>query len=152
MDSTGLRAKAETLRALHVPGRPLVLVNAWDAATASLMERAGAAAVATSSAAAANALGYPDGEQIGRDRMLSAVAAIAAAVALPVTADMEAGYGADPQDAAATARGLIEAGAVGLTWRTPPAETRPACCRSSSSSTRSKPSGRSPPTALCPSS
>ena len=114
MDSTGLRAKAETLRALHVPGRPLVLVNAWDAATASVMERAGAAAVATSSAAAANALGYPDGELIGRDRMLSAVAAIAAAVTVPVTADMEAGYGDDPQDAAATARGVIEAGAVGL--------------------------------------
>lgn len=114
MDRTGLKAKAETLRALHVPGRPLVLVNAWDAATASLIERAGASAVATSSAAAANALGYPDGGHIGRDRMLAAVAVIAAAVAVPATADLEAGYGDDPEDAAATARGVLAAGAVGL--------------------------------------
>lgn len=114
MGSDTLREKAEALRRLHVPGRPLLLLNAWDAATARLAEQAGAPAVATSSAAAANALGYRDGEHIGRERMLGAVAAIAGAVTVPVTADMEAGYGDEPADAAATARGVIGAGAVGL--------------------------------------
>ena len=97
-------AKAELLRALHKPGDPHVLVNAWDAASARVVVRAGAPAVATSSAAAAYALGYPDGERISRDEMLGYVATIARAVDVPVTADMEAGYGPSREDAAATAR------------------------------------------------
>jgi 2-methylisocitrate lyase-like PEP mutase family enzyme len=105
---------AERLRALHRPGDPLVLVNAWDAASARVIVRAGAAAIATSSAAAAFALGYPDGQQISRDEMLGSVAVVARAVDVPVTADMEAGYGDSPGDAAATSRGVIAAGAVGL--------------------------------------
>jgi len=107
-------AKAELLRALHKPGDPLVLVNAWDAASARVVVRAGAPAVATSSAAAAYALGYPDGERISRDEMLGYVATIARAVDVPVTADMEAGYGPSREDAAATARGIVEIGAVGF--------------------------------------
>jgi 2-methylisocitrate lyase-like PEP mutase family enzyme len=109
-----LRDKAEALRALHVPGTPLVLVNPWDAASAVIMVEAGAAAVATTSAGAANALGYPDGQRVTREQMLSMVAPIAKAVDVPVTADMEAGYGDAPDAAAATARGLVEVGAVGL--------------------------------------
>ena len=108
------RTAAEALRALHVPGRPLLLVNAWDAASAVVIARCGAPAIATTSAGAANALGYPDGQAISRDEMLASVARIAAVVDLPVTADMEAGYGDDAEDAAATARGVIAAGAVGL--------------------------------------
>ena len=108
------RTKAEVLRDLHIPGDPLLLLNAWDAASAVVIARAGARAVATSSAAAANALGYADGQHLTRDQMLGAVAAIAGAVDLPVTADMEAGYGDEPDDAAATARGVLDAGAVGL--------------------------------------
>jgi 2-methylisocitrate lyase-like PEP mutase family enzyme len=108
------RAKAEALRDLHIPGDPLLLLNAWDAASAVVIARGGARAVATSSAAAANALGYADGQHLTRDQMLGAVAAIAGAVDLPVTADMEAGYGDEPEAAAATARGVVEAGAVGL--------------------------------------
>ena len=108
------RAKAEALRDLHVPGDPLLLLNAWDAASAVVIARAGARAIATSSAAAANALGYADGQQLTREQMLGAVAAIAGAVDLPVTADMEAGYGDEPEAAAATARGVVEVGAVGL--------------------------------------
>ena len=108
------RAKAEALRDLHVPGDPLLLLNAWDAASAVVIARAGARAIATSSAAAANALGYADGQHLTREQMLGAVAAIAGAVDLPVTADMEAGYGDEPEAAAATARGVIEVGAVGL--------------------------------------
>jgi 2-methylisocitrate lyase-like PEP mutase family enzyme len=109
-----MRGKADALRALHVPGRPLVLLNAWDAGSAAVIARAGAPAVATTSAGAANALGYPDGQILRREQMLSMVAPIARAVDVPVTADMEAGYGDGPEDAAATARGVIEAGAVGL--------------------------------------
>src|SRR4051794_24038783 len=108
------RAKAEALRNLHIPGDPLLLLNAWDAASAVVIARAGARAIATSSAAAANGLGYADGQHLTRGQMLGAVAAIAGAVDLPVTADMEAGYGDRPEDAAATARGVVEAGAVGL--------------------------------------
>lgn len=114
MESEHLQAKAETLRALHVPGRPLVLLNAWDAASACLIARSGAPAIASTSAGAANALGYPDGQRVTRDEMLASVAVLAAAVEVPVTADMEAGYGDSPEAAAITARGVLAAGAVGL--------------------------------------
>ena len=114
MDSETLKAKAETLRALHIPGQPLLLLNAWDAASAAVIAHAGAHAIATTSAGAANGLGYPDGQFVTRSQMLATVAPISAAVDVPVTADMEAGYGDGPEDAAATARGVLEAGAVGL--------------------------------------
>jgi len=114
MDTPELQVKAAALRALHVPGRPLLLLNAWDGASAVVIARAGASAIATTSAGAANALGSGDGQRITREQMLGMVATIAAAVDLPVTADMEAGYGDEPADADATARGVLEAGAVGL--------------------------------------
>jgi len=106
--------KAEQLLALHQPGNPLVLINAWDAASARVVVQAGAPAVATSSAAAAFALGYQDGQRMSREEMLTAVGTIVRAVDVPVTADMEAGYGDLPEDAAETARGVVLAGAVGL--------------------------------------
>ena len=109
-----LKLKAEALRALHVPGRPLVLVNAWDAASAAVIARAGAPAVASTSAGVANALGYADGQRLTREQMLVAVAPLAVAVDIPVTIDMEAGYGDTPDNAAITARGVLAAGAVGL--------------------------------------
>jgi 2-methylisocitrate lyase-like PEP mutase family enzyme len=62
------RAKAELLRALHVPGEPLVLLNAWDAGSAAVIAKAGAQAIATTSAGAANALGYPDGQLVTREQ------------------------------------------------------------------------------------
>ena len=114
METSVLQARAEALRALHVPGNPLVLLNAWDAASAALIARAGAPAIASTSAGAANALGCRDGQRITREQMLAAVAPLAAAVDVPVTADMEAGYGDAPEDAAATALGVLAAGAVGL--------------------------------------
>lgn len=114
MDTARLQAKAEALRALHVPGRPLLLLNAWDGASAAVIARAGARAIATTSAGAANALGRGDGQRVTREQMLGMVAPIADAVDLPVTADMEAGYGDTPEAAAATARGVVEAGAVGI--------------------------------------
>lgn len=108
------RDHAATLLKLHAGPRTLVLPNVWDAATAKFIERAGFPAIATSSAAVAWALGLPDGERVSRDEMATAVARIVRSVAVPVTADMEAGYGLRPDDAAATARAVVAAGAVGM--------------------------------------
>lgn len=92
----------------------LVLPNAWDAASARIFEEAGFPALATTSAGIAYAHGYPDGERISREEMLAAVARITGHVSVPVTADMEAGYGRAPQAVAETVRGVIAAGAVGM--------------------------------------
>lgn len=97
-------------RDLHVPGNPLILVNAWDAASARLVEAAGAAAIATTSAGVAWSLGAPDGDALDRDAAGAAVARIAGVVAVPVTADIEKGYG----DVADTIRLVRAAGAVGV--------------------------------------
>ena len=106
--------KAEQFRALHRRGDPLLLPNAWDAASAVLVKEAGFAAVATTSAGVAWVLGRPDGQVLTRDEMAAAVARIAAAVDLPVTADMEAGYGDTPEAVAETVRAALDAGAIGL--------------------------------------
>src|SRR5881227_3488256 len=92
-------ARAEAFRNMH-RGRLLLLPNAWDVASAGI----------------AFTLGYPDGERVSRQEMLTAVERIAAAVRVPVTADVEAGYGNRPEDAALTARVVIEAGAVGMNF------------------------------------
>jgi 2-methylisocitrate lyase-like PEP mutase family enzyme len=112
--SAGLHAKAEELRRLHHELKILVLPNAWDVTSARLLEDMGFSAVATSSAAVANSLGYPDGQHIGRHEMLEVVGRIASAVQVPVTADMEAGYATTAEEMEDTARELLDAGAVGL--------------------------------------
>jgi len=109
-----VREKAELLQSLHVPGRPLLLANAWDAASAAVGAAAGAPAVATTSAGLAWSLGAADGDRIDRDLALAAVARIAAAVDVPVTADVERGFGADAAGVADTVRGVLSAGAVGV--------------------------------------
>jgi 2-methylisocitrate lyase-like PEP mutase family enzyme len=114
MSATSQRQRAEALRELHAGPGLLLLPNAWDVVTARLMEAAGFPAVATTSAGIAWALGYPDGERISRGEMLAIIRRISAAVRVPVTADVEAGYGSSPTAAAETARGVIAAGAVGL--------------------------------------
>jgi 2-methylisocitrate lyase-like PEP mutase family enzyme len=106
--------KAAKLRALHSGPEILLLPNAWDVASARLVEQAGFPAVATTSAGIAFSLGYPDGQKISPEEMLAVVARIAAAVEVPVTADVEAGYGNSPEDAARTARAVIKAGGVGM--------------------------------------
>jgi 2-methylisocitrate lyase-like PEP mutase family enzyme len=111
-----LHDKAVRLRELHRPGQPVVMFNVWDAASARIVEELGAPAVATSSAAIAWLEGYPDGQHISRERMLAGIKRVASAVRVPVTADLEGGYGFSVQDASATARGAIEAGAVGLNF------------------------------------
>ena len=114
MADPGQVAKAEAFRALHDGPEPLVLVNASDAATARIVVKAGYPAVATSSAGVAWLMGYADGENIPREEMLWMVRRIAERVDVPVTADMEAGYGVEPEAVADTVRATVEAGAVGL--------------------------------------
>jgi 2-methylisocitrate lyase-like PEP mutase family enzyme len=104
---------AAALRALHVPGDPLLLPNAWDAATARLVQEAGFPVVATTSSGVAEALGYADRELTPVDEMLAAVKRIARAVAIPVTADLEGGYRLEPAELAERARA---AGASGLNF------------------------------------
>ena len=116
IDVSSQADKAARLRELHHLSEPLVLVNAWDAVSARIVESLGFPAVATGSAGVAYVHGYADGEKIGRDEMLRAVAEITRVVRVPVTADLEAGYGSSPEDAAATVRGAIAAGAVGLNF------------------------------------
>jgi 2-methylisocitrate lyase-like PEP mutase family enzyme len=111
---TEIADKAERLRALHVPGDPLLLVNAWDAASArTVAALPGCQAVATASWSIAAAHGVSDGEALDRDAMIDAVRTIASAVDLPVTADLERGYGDEPRDVAETIAMAIDAGAVG---------------------------------------
>jgi 2-methylisocitrate lyase-like PEP mutase family enzyme len=99
---------------LHRGPRILVLPNAWDVASARIFEDAGFSAIGTTSAGAAFSLGYPDGQKIPREEMLAVVRRIAEAVDVPVTADVEAGFGSTPEEVADTAREVIAAGAVGM--------------------------------------
>jgi 2-methylisocitrate lyase-like PEP mutase family enzyme len=102
--------KFEKLRALHHGPEILVLPNAWDCASARIFEELHFPAIATTSAGVSFALGYADGQNIPAKEMLAAVARIARCVDVPVTADLEGGYG----DASETAAALLETGAVGL--------------------------------------
>ncbi len=106
--------KALLFQALHVGGGALLLPNAWDAVSARMLEQAGFPAIATASAAIALAHGVADGEQVSRDAMVRAIARIAGAVSVPVSADMESGYGESPDEVAETTRRVIGAGAVGV--------------------------------------
>ena len=99
---------------LHRGPKILVLPNAWDVASARIFEDAGFPAIGTTSAGVAFSLGYPDGQKIPRGEMLAAVRRIAEAVEVPVTADVEAGFGNTPEEVADTAREVIAAGAVGM--------------------------------------
>jgi 2-methylisocitrate lyase-like PEP mutase family enzyme len=107
---TSIADKATELQRLHVDPELLVLVNVWDVITAKVAaDVPGTKALATASHSIAAAYGYPDGEVIPRDDMIAAVGRIAGAVDLPVTADLEAGYG----DAGETVRRAIGVGIVG---------------------------------------
>ncbi|MEH0819452.1 MULTISPECIES: isocitrate lyase/PEP mutase family protein [unclassified Micromonospora] len=102
---------AAALRARHRPGDPLILPNAWDAGSARAVAAAGFPAVATSSAAVAESLGHADGETTPVAEMLAAVARIVRAVEVPVTADLERGYGLPPAE---LVERLLATGAAGL--------------------------------------
>lgn len=113
MSQATLRTKAETLRRLHEKPNILVLPNVWDLASARLVEFAGFPALATTSSGIAFSLGYPDGEKISRGTMLDLCGRIARRARVPVSADIEAGYGPEPKDTAQTVRLAIAAGIVG---------------------------------------
>lgn len=108
-----LADKARKLRELHRPGDPVVLANAWDAASAKAVEAAGFPAVASTSSGVAHALGYEDGQDTPPGEMFAAVKRIAAAVDVPVTADLEGGYGLP---AAQIVERMLDAGVVGLNF------------------------------------
>lgn len=113
LDPTDQRRRAEVFASLH-EGPAFVIPNPWDAGTARLLTRAGFPALATTSGGLAFALGRPDGaNQVTREETLANIAAIASATHLPVAADLENGFGIDPEDVAETIRLAAEAGAVG---------------------------------------
>ena len=114
MSTDSQKSKANNFRSMHRGPGVLILPNAWDVASARVFQEAGFGAIATTSAGVAFSLGYPDGQKISREEMLARVARIARAVKVPVTADVESGYGARPEDASRTASDVIAAGAVGM--------------------------------------
>lgn len=105
-----MKRQAETFAALHRKGDPLLLPNAWDAASAAAIADAGAKAIATTSAGVAWSLGVPDGADLGADRTAEVIARIVAAVDVPVSADIEGGYAS----VEATVTAVVQAGAVGV--------------------------------------
>jgi 2-methylisocitrate lyase-like PEP mutase family enzyme len=106
--------KAEKFRELHHRPQMLLLPNAWDVASARILEECGHPAIATSSAAVAYSLGYADGQRISRGEMLEVAGRIARAANIPVTADLEAGYGTTPKEMADTVKAAIAAGIIGM--------------------------------------
>ncbi|HET7463459.1 MAG TPA: isocitrate lyase/phosphoenolpyruvate mutase family protein [Longimicrobium sp.] len=107
-------ALATELLRLHHQGEPLLVMNAWDPASARLVQELGFRCVATTSGGVAAAHGYDDGENTPRDLVIAAIERIARVTDLPLTADLEAGFGATPADVAETVRRALEAGAVGF--------------------------------------
>jgi 2-methylisocitrate lyase-like PEP mutase family enzyme len=108
------RERAARFLALHRGPGILLLCNVWDAASARIVEEAGFPAVATTSAGIANSLGFPDGEAVPFPDVVAAVRRIVAAVRVPVSADIEAGFGQTPEETAESCRAIVEAGAVGV--------------------------------------
>ncbi len=113
---TEQRERATRFHALHVPGKPLVLFNAWDPGSAATIAATGAKAIATGSASVAYAHGYQDGEKIPLALVLANLKRIVAAVELPVTLDFEAGYAREPARLAENIAAAVEAGAIGFNF------------------------------------
>lgn len=111
MSNEALQERAETLKALHVPGDPVILPTVWDAWSASLAVEAGFAALTVGSHPVADSVGKQDGEGMSFDDLLERVAQIAGAVDVPLSVDVESGYGESGQRLIA---GLLSVGAVGL--------------------------------------
>jgi 2-methylisocitrate lyase-like PEP mutase family enzyme len=112
--SMTLAEKASRLLELHHAAEPLILVNAWDVASARIIEQAGFPAIATTSAGVANVLGYADGQHVPWMDMIAAVRRITEAVRVPVTADIEAGFSNSLKELEQAIEELVEAGAVGI--------------------------------------
>lgn len=108
------KEKAIQFRQLHTEPDMLVLPNAWDAASARILEQAGFQAIATTSSGVAASLGYPDGQHISREMLLEVVERITRVIACPVSVDLEAGYGDTLEEVLQTVEAIIKAGAVGI--------------------------------------
>ena len=106
----------DTFAALHIKGDPLVLFNCWDAGSAVAIAKAGAKALATGSWSVAEAHGHRDGEELPFELVVANAARIVRAVELPVSIDLEGGYGAAPAAVAASARAIAGAGAIGCNF------------------------------------
>ena len=113
---TSRPALAQQFAALHVPGDPLILFNAWDAGSAQAIARGGARAIATSSASVAEASGLTDGEEVAMDFAIANAKRVISATELPVTIDFEGGYANDPQDVEWNVALLAATGAVGCNF------------------------------------
>jgi 2-methylisocitrate lyase-like PEP mutase family enzyme len=118
-------AKAARFHELHRGEKVLCLLNAWDAGSARIFEEAGAPAIGSTSAGVAYARGRADGE-LSRDEMVEAIGRIASAVDIPVTADIETGFGATPEEVGETIAAVIEAGAIGVNLEDPAEGDEPA--------------------------
>ena len=112
--TSGIQASAATLRRLHHQDKPLVLVNAWDACSAVVLQAAGASAIATTSAGMAWSLGYPDGQRVPTRTFVDACARIARVTRVPLSVDIERGFGDSVDDACELVRALIDLGVVGI--------------------------------------
>ena len=100
-------------RELHIPGKPFILANAWDAGSARMLVASGAQAIASTSAGHAFTLGRPDMGHVSRDEAIRHAADLGEAVSVPITGDLENGYGHSPDDVAETVRLAAEAGMAG---------------------------------------
>src|SRR5260370_40757228 len=113
MEMSNLKKQADQFRTLHVRGRPLVLFNIWDPGSAKAVAAAGAHAIATGSWSVPNANGYTDGERVPLDFAINNLLRIVQAVDLPVTVDLESGYGKNPTAVGQAVDRTIQAGALG---------------------------------------
>jgi 2-methylisocitrate lyase-like PEP mutase family enzyme len=108
--------RAQQFHALHVKGNPLLLYNIWDAGGAKVLEEIGAKAIATGSWAVAAAHGFADRENFPFERVLMNLQEIIASISLPMTLDMEGGYGKSPDELKKTVGLVIQYGAVGINF------------------------------------
>ncbi|MDH3702090.1 MAG: isocitrate lyase/phosphoenolpyruvate mutase family protein [Alphaproteobacteria bacterium] len=113
MSETSLESKAKQFHSLHTAPEILILPNAWDVASALILAESGFPAIASTSAGVAFSRGFRDGEQISREEMIAEAGKMAARLDIPVTGDLESGYGIAPEEMAETVRQAIDAGLVG---------------------------------------
>lgn len=113
---TNQTERAHQLKDFHIKGEPLILFNVWDAGSARAIQEIGAKAIATGSWSVAAAQGYADGQEIPFDLALTNLKRIVACVDLPVTIDLEGGYGDSPDELRESVTAVIEAGAVGINF------------------------------------
>ncbi|MFD1780093.1 isocitrate lyase/phosphoenolpyruvate mutase family protein [Fredinandcohnia salidurans] len=114
MISVQLLAKADRFRTLHKESNTFILPNAWDVISAKMFEECGCKAIGTTSAGIAMSLGYPDGQEIPFETMLSVIKNMVESVDVPVSADIESGYGKSAKEVLHTIEQVISAGVVGI--------------------------------------